>query len=62
MGDQSGANATFAAPHDDGTSQDQTYFDASVMSAALERWVLNFGELEGCASVPVQRSELRCAG
>ena len=61
MGDQPGTNAKFAAPQDDGTASAEHYFDASVLSAALERWVQNFGEQEGCATVPAQRSELSCA-
>lgn len=61
MGDQPGANAKFAAPQDGGTAATEQYFDSSVLSAALERWVLNFGEQEGCATVPAQRSELSCA-
>ena len=63
MGDQSGANAKFAAPQDEGLSaSEQSYFDASVLSAALERWVMNYGDNEGCETVPEQRKELRFAG
>jgi hypothetical protein len=63
MGDQSGANATFATPQDDGMStSEQVFFDATVLSAALERWVRSYGEQEGCTSVPAQHSEASCAG
>ena len=61
MGDQPGANPRFAAPQDDGIpTPPEVYFDAPVLSAALERWVQNYGER--CATVPAQRSEMSCAG
>jgi hypothetical protein len=56
MGDHSGANRRFAAPQDDGMPTTDNYFDQSVISAALERWVRQFGE-DSCAVVPAQRSE-----
>lgn len=64
MCDHPGADAMFAAPQDDGRSIPicQSHFDESVASAALERWVLSFGEQQGCATVPAQRSEMSCAG
>ena len=64
MGDHSGANATFAAPQDDGSSvsSSQDHFDQSVLSAALARWVLHYGEQGSCTTVRGQRGELRRAG
>ena len=62
MGDHPGANSKFAAPQDDGMSPpDQSYFDRSVISAALERWVQHFGQ-DSCEVVPEQRSEYPRAG
>lgn len=60
MGDQPGANATFAAPQDDGIpTASESYFDAPVLSEALERWVQDYGDR--CATVPAQRGEMSCA-
>jgi hypothetical protein len=61
MGDHPGANSTFAAPQDDGMSVTAAYFDKLVISAALERWIDQFGQ-QSCAEVPEQRGEYRRAG